>query len=419
MRLVEVGITPLQLFENECQPKIEKNVFLTKNPIYTNNKGLFFYESNSIIIKYIKSSKYKRICQHFYYNSNSSSNKDYKLNIYPKIVKMKCIDNDFIKLITNTNLYYSINISKLDEKLPCEESVLCEIENQSSKFSPSYAISGIDIPIIIYGDNKYMLKGGFWDGRIEKNSLIQEEKFSSCVFPNDDDAVVVLEMSKDEKNLLCGTKKGFVIAYSINNNNFEIISKLFFHNDEITSISISDNLNMFASTSKDSCIMLHTLPNLKLIRTIKISLNKGQNYQDNDYEDEFVFANNVFLSSTPIPCVTIFISSKKLFKTYSINGLPLFENIESGNSIQIKSSTIIHDLNFQELLIYGTNDGFIKVRKFPDMSLINTIEFLDGQPVETFAISQDHRFCYAYSGGENIAIISDAEASVNVENKTI
>ena len=419
MRLVEVGITPLQLFENECLPKIEKSVLLTKNPIYTNNKGLFFYESNSINIKYIKSAKYKRICKHFYYNLNSSSNKDYKLNIYPKIVKMKCIDNDFIKLITNTNLYYSINISKLDEKSPCEESELCEIENHSSKFSPSYAISGIDIPIIIYGDNKYMLKGGFWDGRIEINSLIQEEKFSSCVFPNDDDPVVVLEMSKDEKNLLCGTKKGFVIAYSINNNNFEIISKLFFHNDEITSISINDNLNIFASTSKDSCIMLHTLPNLKLIRTIKISLNKGQNFQYNDYEDEFIFANNVFLSSTPIPCVTIFISSKKLFKTYSINGLPLFENIESGNSIQIKCSTIIHDLNFQELLIYGTNDGFIKVRKFPDMSLINTIEFLDGQPVETFAISQDHRFCYAYSGGENIAIISDAEAGANIENKTI
>ena len=419
LRLVEVGITPLQLFEDECKPRIEKNILLTKNPIYTFNKGIFFYESNNINIKYIKSAKYKRICEHFYYNSNSSSNKLYKLNIYPKIVKIICINNDFIKLITNTNLYYSIKVSKIDEKLPSEESELCEIENQSSKFSPSYVISGIDIPIIIYGDNKYIIKGGFWDGRIELNSIIQEEKFCFCIFPNDDDPVVVLEMSKDEKNLLCGTKKGFVIAYSINNNNFEIIDKLYCHNDEMTSISINDNLNMFASTSKDGCIMLHTLPNLKLIRTIKISLNINQNYQNNDSENEFVFANNVFLSSTPIPCITVFISSKKLFKTYSINGLPLFENTESGNSILIKSSMIIHNLNFQELLIYGTNDGFIKIRKFPDMSLVNTIEFLDGLPIETFALSQDHRYCYAYSGGENIAIISDVETSVNDENKTI
>ena len=413
MRLVEVGITPLQLFETECRPRIKKDILFPKN------KGSFLYESKNISIKYIKSPKYKRICTHFYYNSNSSSNKDYKINIYPKISKIRWINNNFIKLITNNNLYYSLNISKIDEKLPVEESELCEIENQSCKFSPSYLISGIDIPIIIYGNNKYMLKGGFWDGRIEINSIVQEEKFNSCVFPNQDDPVVVLEMSKDEKYLLCGTKKGFIIPYSIKNNNFEIMDKLYYHNDEITSISINDNLNMFATSSKDGFIILHTLPTFKLVRTIKISLNQSQNYQNNENENEFVFGNNIFLSSSPLPCIVVFISSLKIFKTYSINGVPLFENSESGNSILIKSSLIVHDLNFQELLIYGTNNGFIKIRKFPDMSLVNAIEFLDGQPIETFALSQDHRFCYTYSGGENIAIISDEETTSDSENKNI
>ena len=79
---------------------------------------------------------------------------------------------------------------------------------------------------------------------------------------------------------------------------------------------------------------------------------------------------------------------------------------------------IIHDLNFQDLLIYGTNNG-IKIRKFPDMSLIKTIEFLDGQPIETFALSQDHRYCYTYSGGENITIVSDKETKINEENNIV
>ena len=415
MRLVEVGMTPLKLFDAECKPRIEKNLLLTKNPIYSNSKGIFFYESNKISIKYIKSSKYKRICDHFYYNTNSSSNKDYKINIYPKIAMIKWINNNYVKLITNTNLYYSMNVSKVDENSQCEESELCEIESQSSKFSPSYLISGIHIPIIVSNNNKYMFKGGFWDGRVEINSITSEEKFSHCIFPHEDDPVVVMEMTKDEKYLLCGTKKGFVIIYSIINNNFKIIDKLFYHNEEITSISINDNLNMFATSSKDGCIMLHTMPTFKLIRTIKLSINKNQNYQDED--NEFIFANNVFLSSLPIPCITVFISSEKLFKTYSINGVPLFENTDSENSISIKSSIIIHDFNFQEILIYGTNDGFIKARKFPDMTLVNTIEFLDGQPIETFAISQDHRFCYTYSGGDNIVIVSDEETSINIENK--
>ena len=126
-----------------------------------------------------------------------------------------------------------------------------------------------------------------------------------------------------------------------------------------------------------------------------------------------IFGNNIYLSSIPIPCVTVYISSLKLFKTYSINGVQLFENNETGNSTQFKCSKIIHDLNFQEFLIYGTNDGFIKIRKFPDMSLINTIDFLEGKPIETFALSQDQRFCYTYDGGDNIIVAFDEKTTIN------
>ena len=98
-----------------------------------------------------------------------------------------------------------------------------------------------------------------------------------------------------------------------------------------------------------------------------------------------------------MPCATVYISSIKLFKTYSINGIQLFENNESGKSTYIGSSMIIHDLNFQKILIYGISNGFIKIRKFPDMTLINTIDFLDGQPIVKFTLSQGHRFCYTYS----------------------
>ena len=79
-------------------------------------------------------------------------------------------------------------------KITSEESELCEIENQSSKFSPSYFISHIDIPIIIYNKNRTMIKGGFWDGRIEINSIIFEDKLSTCIFPNDEDPVLAMKM---------------------------------------------------------------------------------------------------------------------------------------------------------------------------------------------------------------------------------
>ena len=33
-----------------------------------------------------------------------------------------------------------------------------------------------ELPIIIYHDNKIIIKGGFWDGRLELNSLISDNK---------------------------------------------------------------------------------------------------------------------------------------------------------------------------------------------------------------------------------------------------
>ena len=44
-----------------------------------------------------------------------------------------------------------------------------------------------------------------------------------------------------------------------------------------------------------------------------------ENYDSKEVEEQF-YADNVFLSSSPLPCVTIYISKKKLFRTYTING---------------------------------------------------------------------------------------------------
>ena len=407
LRLVEVGITPSQLFDNDCKPKTEIDQFLLKNNDYSQAKGKLLTESNNIIIEYVKTTKYTRICEHFYQNPISSTNKDYKISIYPKIIKILWINNENLKLFTNNNICYSIKHTK-----PEEESNLYTIENNSSKFASSYIISGINIPVIVYKQGKYILKGGYWDGRIEINSTIastnSDEIISTCVFPNKDDPVVVMEMSKNEDILLCGTKKGFLIGYYVYNQKFEIKYKQFNHNEEITSIAINDTLNMFASVSKDGLIMIHILPTFQLVRTIQISKKNNE---------DFVYADNIFLSSTPLPCITIYISSKRLFKTYTINGNPIYEMSETGNSEYIKSPFIFHDLNFQEFLIYGTNDGFIKIRKFPEMDLVNSVEFLDGQPIETLALSTDNRFCYAWSNDNKIAIIHDSEASIIIDKK--
>ena len=286
-----------------------------------------------------------------------------------------------------------------------EESNPVEIENNSNKYASSYFISSIQTPVIIYGNNKYMIKGEFWDGRIEINSLAngpKEEPFSTCIFQNVS-PITVMAMSKNEHFLLCGTKLGVILAFQVYDKNLELKQKIFSHSEEITSISINDTLNMFATASKDGYIMIHIMPSLEVVRAIKVKVtNKKQDKNINN-----IYANNIFLSNTPIPVVTIFISQLKIFKSYSINGLEINEQEEEDYTKYIKCFCIYNNVDFQDFLIYGTDDGLVKIRKFPEMDFINSINPFDGEPIETLTVSQDKRYCYVWGKENQIGLIKD------------
>ena len=106
---------------------------------------------------------------------------------------------------------------------------------------------------------------------------------------------------QDENYILFGTKLGYV-ACCILGESFKLRPqcKINDHSDEITSISINDTLNMFASASMDGYIMIYILPTFVLVNSIQIT----QTIHETDIsESEFLYANNIFLSSSPLPCL--------------------------------------------------------------------------------------------------------------------
>ena len=103
-------------------------------------------------------------------------------------------------------------------------------------------------------------------------------------------------------------------------------------------------------------------------------------------EEEFIYADNIFLSSLPLPCFIIFISSKKMFFIYNINGKYIGEVEESEDIKKFNSPIIFKNLEFQEFLIYGTDDGYIKIRSLPNMKMINMIKPFEGREIITFGI---------------------------------
>jgi WD40 repeat protein len=402
MRLVEIGVTPFQLFDNESKQKIDKNIMVTKNNIYSYSKDNFLEECSIIHSVSIKSAKFNSINHNIYQNHKVASNKDFKQVIFPKISKIIWLSPNNLRISTNTNYFYNLKLNLTGEIKIEEESNFIEVENNSNKFASSYFISSIKTPVIIYSNNKYMIKGGFWDGRLEINSIIngpKEEPYSTCIFPSCG-PIIIMAMPKNEQILICGTKLGVIIAFEVYDKNIQLKQKLFLYNDEITSISINDNLNMFASASKDGYIMLHLLPTCELVRAIKVKLINKKNVGN-------IFADNIFLSSSPLPVIVIYCSKRRIFKIYSINGLNINEKEEENYSKEITSFCIYNNLDFQEFLIYGTNDGYVKIRQFPDMEIKKTINVFHEEKIETLALSQDKRNCFVSGRDNKIGIIND------------
>ena len=401
MRQYEMGVTPFQIFEFETKNKMRNNQSITLDEV----KNLSFKVINSQVFDALKRKNYEN---NKYSNDPMYKEEQIKLSSL-KIVKMAFVENEKLKIFTNTNHLFIIKIdfnemNNNSDSLKIEESKAYKFNNTSTRYASSYLLSDIETPFVVFNNNQNLIKGGFWDGRLEINiiNIENKEEQSMNIFNPDFSPIITIEIDKKQKSLFCGTKNGNLLYYKLNENIIEYKKCLNLFDDEILSISINETLNMFAVSSRDGFINLHILPSFKLVRTICLNKNK-ENYE------ELIYADNIFLSSSPLACITLYINSKKLFKSYTINGEIISEIKETGDSCKIKSPIIYTNYYFQDILLYGTNDGFIKLRKFPEMTLINSIEVFPGEEINTICISPDKKYCFVWSFGNVIAVIKTQE----------
>ena len=288
LRLIEIGVTPYKILFSDSKPRLDKNNFFHKSQLYSYSKGSFLYECKNLENIVLKSKNYKKLIPA---NKNEKKEKVDKrdMKIYPKIVNIKYIDNETLRIFINTNHWYDINYSINDKDALSFESEIHIFKNNSSKYSSTYQISSLtNNPFIVYGQSKFIIKGGFWDGRLELNSIpvdAKEQPISKSIFSQYGKPIVVMELSEDEKYLFCGTISGVICIFNVEGEKIDNENNIFLHSDEITSISINNNLNMFASVSKDGYLLLYIMPSFILVRAIKlstkVSIKKESNFVDN------------------------------------------------------------------------------------------------------------------------------------------
>ena len=116
MRLVEVGVTPMQIFDKESKGKLdEKKIF--KNNIFSFAKGLFLDNIECKLNKFfITSANYKSIYNKSYENYRLTINRDYKEIIYPEIRNYFNNNPDiilFLLIPIEKEIYYLLSSNRI------------------------------------------------------------------------------------------------------------------------------------------------------------------------------------------------------------------------------------------------------------------------------------------------------------------
>ena len=415
IRFFEIGVTPTKVFEKKCidEKKIINNQITSSinyNEINTLNK------EDCITLKNKNN--------YIYIGCNYLENN-----------KLLLIDNDFIG--QNIIIHKNNEITNINNENNESNTNYLIRENQTIKDFPIFDINkkNIGYKLIIksiFRESLFIISG-YYDGSIYLiNTSISKKanKKNICNISSElnnnennilrtfgDKLITSIEISKDEKYMICGNEKGVIIIFRINYSLFienkkyiELIKVIKSHNYlKINSISINNNLFLFADCSYDGYINIYTFPKIRLINSLYINDEK-MNKNEIDY---------VFLSSQPLPVIVLYSNKKCLFKIYNINGheliceyndlallkekeLPLYNNDSMINPI------IFTDYNFNDYLVYIFKYKYILIRKFPDMKCFLKINCSNNNyNLSKIVLSNDIKYLYAYEKTENNIFIID------------
>ena len=427
LRLFEMGVHPTKVFEHKN--KILKNKSTNQIIGIENlNTEKVFPE---VQLKYKNEQKKNIIFINCYSNKNN---------------ELIIVDNDF-----NAQ---KLNMSEIKDKKDKESD-----NNSTIKEAKEYSIknnitnnTSILKKFLIKSlfNNQIFILAGYLDGSLYllqyQNKPSKKDENTKKVYNNkineekvinlfDKSVITALEVDKDEKYIIYGTSNGSIIIYTINynlfkeNKNFIKLEKIFksHNNYPISSISINNDLHLFADCSYDGYINIFTLSsysNYDMINSIYIDTST--------YNFTLDF---LFLSAQPLASIAIYSNKKCQFKCYSINGSDLncaatdtnitsskFNEFYLNDDENMSSPIVFTDYKFNDYLIYIYKKYYVIIRIFPSMKLVmalNPTRDNFSEELGMLTLSNDNRYCYILEKNRNKIFVFGQKVLINYnkENK--
>jgi WD40 repeat protein len=231
---------------------------------------------------------------------------------------------------------------------------------------------------VIYDKGAYMALGGFWNGNIIIKSLDYKSiakgkeinKLSFIYTTYEFSPITKIVIDETETFAICANKLGTVFVFVINPEKKYVwlLSKILpYQKSEITALSISSNLNMFISCSKNGNCMLYSLPRVKMFNSWNIEVQNDEN-ENNNLDN--ILCTIILIFHTPLPCFIFYIKNLNYLYVYSINGKFLkkhklkYEIVNNGICKYI-------DYQFKDyLMIYNSIDKTIDIFRGIDFEFV-------------------------------------------------
>ena len=295
---------------------------------------------------------------------------------------------------------------------------------------PKYRMKFTESPTVLYDEGFHIAFGGFWNGDIILRQLIENKNDSkksknrkiNIIKTGELSPITKILIDKTETIAICGNSEGNIFIYIIDQNDkltwniHKIINE---GQGEISSMAISEHLNIFIICFKNGYCMVYTLPNCKLFNSFKIEendfninkiINKDNNEPNIEMEaltqvpesNEIYSPDMTFISQSPLPCFVFYIKKRKSLCVYSINAhylneYPLkYEIVENG----IKKYTDHFSKDY--LFIFNSITNTIDVHKLVDLDLVFSSPIINHQFVDfQFTKDLDYAFILVKSKQKN------------------
>ncbi|CAD8082084.1 unnamed protein product [Paramecium primaurelia] len=246
-------------------------------------------------------------------------------------------------------------------------------------------------PILILNQGKLFLCGGYFLGKL---IVIGENNQINDVYSFHTSTVTKLATDKKESIIISGDKTGHVILWKIDKNTYKLqVYKMYFqHQNQINCIYVSNEMKLFATGCAGGFIYVYNLYNGSLLRSFAHP-NKHT-------------INSIILSSRPLFCIVFFSAQDHKIYSYSINGYLL--DVQSETCFSMNDCQIIRNNLYQDIMIYGTENGEIIRRSLPYLQTYHAKIKIKFIPL-SIVLSKDKRFLFCGRSDGDITILTETQ----------